>query len=153
MEFLVFLGLLVTGFVFGQIAERRHFSSIRRREAELADVLAFSVHLPPITERGRDAVLVGGNVVISVDYFKNIAAGLRSFLGGRVSAYESLLERARREAILRMKEDARRRGGNVIFNVKLSTSSISQSAANQIGCVEVYAYGTAMVPRGSTRSA
>ena len=90
-------------------------------------------------------VLVAGNVVISVDYFKSAAAALRSFVGGRVSAYESLLERARREAILRMKEDARRHGAKMIFNVKLETASISQGGANQLGSVEVYAYGTAML--------
>lgn len=149
MEFLIFISMLVVGFVFGQVAEKRHLKSIRQREAELADVLAFSARLPPLSERGKDAALVAGNVVVSVDYFKSVAAALRSFLGGRVSAYESLLERARREAILRMKQDARQKGGNVIFNVKLQTSSISQGAANQVGSVEVYAYGTAMVPRQS----
>ena len=54
------------------------------------------------------------------------------------------LERARREAILRMKEDAHRLGANMVINVKLETASISKGAANQIGSVEVYAYGTAL---------
>lgn len=149
MDFIVLVSLLVIGYVFGRIAERKHFASIREREAHYADILTFSARLPPLTSPPLTPVLVSGNVVISVDYFKSAAAALRSFVGGRVSVYESLLERARREALLRMKEDARRHGAKMIFNVKLETCSISQGAANQIGSVEVIAYGTAMHAGGA----
>jgi uncharacterized protein YbjQ (UPF0145 family) len=47
---------------------------------------------------------VSGSVVVSVDYFKRFLAGLRTLVGGRVTSYETLLDRARREAILRCKE-------------------------------------------------
>lgn len=99
---------------------------------------------PPGTPPGSS--LVAGNVVVSIDYFKKISAGLRNILGGRVSAYESLVERARREAILRMKEEARDIGADAIFNVKLETSSITKGAKGQVGAVEVLAYGTALIP-------
>jgi uncharacterized protein YbjQ (UPF0145 family) len=65
-------------------------------------------------------------------------------VGGRVTTYESLLERARREAILRMKADARQKGLNTIVNVKLETASITKGSKNQVGAVEVYAYGTGL---------
>ena len=58
----------------------------------------------------RSARLVSGSAVISVDYFKRILFSLRNIFGGNVKSYESLLERARREALLRMKELARERG-------------------------------------------
>lgn len=136
--------LLILGFVFGRMAERNHFRSIRERESQLRDLLYFSERFPPLGRRVRHVDLVSGNVVISVDYFKRVTAGLRKLFGGRVHAYESLLERARREAILRMKEKARRIGANSIFNVKLETSSISKGAGQQIVSVEVIAYGTAL---------
>ena len=79
-----------------------------------------------------------------IDYFKKVVAGLRNIFGGRVSAYETLIERARREALLRMKEEAKLKGAESIFNVKLETASISKNAGGQIGSVEVYAYGTAI---------
>ena len=91
-------------------------------------------------------MFVQGNVVISVDYFKRLSAGLRSLLGGRVGAYESLVDRARREAILRMKRNAQEQGANHIFNVKLETSSITKGGRGQIGAVEMFAYGTALIP-------
>ena len=82
--------------------------------------------------------------MISVDYFKAVLAGLRNFFGGRVTSYETLLDRARREAILRMKESASAYKAQMIFNVKLETSSISKGPRNAIGSVEVLAYGTAI---------
>jgi uncharacterized protein YbjQ (UPF0145 family) len=145
MDLIIFLSLLTVGYVFGRLAESRHFASIREREEKLKNVLTLSTRLPPLTSPPMTPVLVGGNVVIAVDYFKMIAASLRGFLGGRVTAYETLLERGRREAILRMKDAARQQGAKQIFNVKLETSSIGQGQGGRSFSVEVYAYGTAMV--------
>lgn len=144
-ELILFLILLAVGYVYGSLAERRHFASIRRREREYRDILAFSTRHLPRFEQPVGAVLVAGNTVVSVDYFKRVAAGLRLLFGGRVGVYESLVERARREAILRMKEDAQRKGASQIFNVKLETASITKGRRDQIGCVEVYAYGTGVI--------
>jgi len=67
---------------------------------------------------------------------------LINIFGGRVSSYESLLDRGRREAILRMKESAK--GASEIVNVRIETSSISKNDNRGIGSIEVYAYGTAI---------
>ena len=144
MELIIIASLTALGYFFGRIAERKHFESIRLREAQFKDILVFNErHLPVGDWRGGP--LVGGNVVISVDYFKRVVAGLRALFGGRLTTYESLLERARREALLRMKEDARRYGADMVINVRLETASISKGNGDQIGSVEVYAYGTALV--------
>ncbi len=145
MELIIFLVLLTLGYAVGRWQEARHFVSILRREKELAGVLAFSTRHPPADLPSVETRLVCGSVVISVDYFKQFSAALRGLLGGRINAYESLLERARREALLRMKSDAAERGASAVFNVKLETASITKGARNQIGCVEVLAYGTALI--------
>jgi len=144
----IFLGLMLIGYVFGRMAERRHFKSIREREAAMAEILTFSERKVPEHYAGCRGQLVSGAVVVSVDYFKMVSAGLRNLVGGRVNAYESLLERARREAQLRMKQQACELGAKAIFNVRLETSSISQGQKNQIRSVEVYAYGTALIAPG-----
>ncbi|MCV6604632.1 MAG: YbjQ family protein [Porticoccaceae bacterium] len=145
MENLItFLVLLILGYGFGRLAERRHFKSIIQRERDYADTLTFSTKSPPEDMAVARAQLVSGNVVVSVDYFKQVMAGLRALLGGRVSAYETLVERARREAILRMKEQARKLGAEMIFNVRLETASIAKGEQQQLGSVEVFAYGTAL---------
>jgi uncharacterized protein YbjQ (UPF0145 family) len=141
-----FATLLVLGYFFGRMAEKKHFKSIIEREQKYQDVLTFNGRLLPPGMENSKAELVGGNVVISVDYFKRIAAGLRAIVGGRVTTYESLLERARREAILRMKEDAIAKGATMVVNVKLETASITKGQGQQIGSVEIYAYGTALSP-------
>ncbi|MCB1646363.1 MAG: heavy metal-binding domain-containing protein [Pseudomonadales bacterium] len=144
MDLIIFLGLICIGYVAGSVIERRHFRSIEQREAELADIYTYSARLPPTEMFGHDAFFVTGNVVVSVDYFKTIAASRRALIGGVVVVFESLLNRARREAVLRMKAEARKHGATTIFNIKMETSSIYKGGGNQIGSVEVYTYGTAL---------
>jgi uncharacterized protein YbjQ (UPF0145 family) len=142
---IVFIILLALGYGFGRFAELRHFKSIQKREKLLQSIPAIATKITDPTLRPRQTQLVAGNVVVSVDYFKRFIAGLRNLIGGHVTSYETLLDRARREAILRMKEEAKDLGAKLIFNVKFETSSISKGRKNQIGAVEVYAYGTAFI--------
>lgn len=132
------------GFFVGRYNERRHYRSIRRREAELKNVMAFSVKTLPADHAFTEGRLVMGSAVISVDYFKSLLAGFRNIIGGRVDSYESLVERARREAILRMKAEAARMGAHMIFNVKLETSRVFQGERSATKSVEALAYGTAV---------
>jgi uncharacterized protein YbjQ (UPF0145 family) len=87
---------------------------------------------------------VQGSAVISIDYFKRILAGLRNIVGGEVKSYETLVDRARREATLRMKEMAW--DADIILNLRIETSAIGNSANNRkaIGSIEAIAYGTAI---------
>lgn len=147
-QFLLVLLLLALGYVMGRIAERRHYKSIFRREEGLGDLVVVAAKTLPPMSPAPATTLVRGSVVISVDYFKRFLAGLRMIFGGRVHTYESLLDRARREAILRMQEEARRLGATMIFNMRFETSSISKGRRNAIGTVEVLAYGTAVIPSG-----
>jgi uncharacterized protein YbjQ (UPF0145 family) len=92
------------------------------------------------------ADLVQGSIVISVDYFKRFLAGLRAIFGGRIRSYEPLLDRARREALLRMTEDAVSRGFDAVVNVRLETARLASSRGNGKGTagVEMLAFGTAL---------
>ena len=138
--------LLATGYFFGRYFERRHYQSIIRREAEYRDIVVIASRILPVSEQLNASLLVSGSVVISVDFFKRFLASLRTLIGGRVVSYESLLDRARREAILRMKQQARSLGADKVFNIKYETASISKNARGGIGSIEVLAYGTALVP-------
>jgi len=90
--------------------------------------------------------MVTGSIVISLDYFKRVIAGLRGLIGGRIKTYEPLLERARREALLRMAESAREQGYDAIFNVRLETSRLANARRDGKGTagVEMLAFGTAV---------
>jgi uncharacterized protein YbjQ (UPF0145 family) len=142
----VFLSLILAGYVFGRANESRHYRSIRNRErASQWMPISCGKSVDP-SWHVVEATLVTGSTAVSVDYFKRVAAGLRNFFGGRVSAYESLLDRARREAVLRMKEEALRIRASAIVNVRIETSSVSGAKGNNgnVACVEVLASGTAL---------
>lgn len=146
METLILLAFwsvpVLLGYVFGRMAEAKHYRSIHAREK------AF-VHLPATTLRtllGDAPVarseLVTGSVVISIDHFKKAAMALRTLVGGPVKSYESLLDRAKREAVLRLKESCP--GAHEIVNVRLETLPLAGSQPRQVTGVEVLAYGTAI---------
>jgi len=144
LNLFVFLFLLALGYSAGTWAEKRHYRSITRREqatVNLPAVTLKSVAVP--THKIRSARLVDGSAVISVDYFKRLLANLRNIFGGQVTSYESLIDRARREALLRMKAMAG--DAAVIVNVRIETAAIGrQSRRRSITCLEVIAYGTAL---------
>ncbi len=139
--------LVSLGYFFGRRAESKHYKSIIAREKEMNILPAMASRRPP-SDGDYEQVLVSGNVVIANDYFKSFVAGLRNFFGGRMSTYESLLDRARREAVLRMKEQAQALGAEAIFNVKYETSNISGQSRKKMPVIEVHAYGTALTKHG-----
>ncbi len=144
LDIIIFFVLLALGYIFGQSIEKRHYLSIIKRESQLQSLPVIASKILPDEFIPCQTQLVSGNVVISVDFFKKFVAGLRSIVGGRMASYESLIDRARREAILRMKQEAKSLNADYVFNIKMETSSISKGAANNIGSVEVLAYGTAV---------
>lgn len=146
VDLAIFLSLLLAGYGFGQYFERKHYKSIIRRERETLRLPLLTLRKMPPGIGACDAALVTGSVVVSVDYFKRFLAGLRALVGGRVKSYETLVDRARREAILRMKEQAIERGAVVVTNVRIETSSISKGQGQAIGSIEVLAYGTSVAP-------
>lgn len=139
----LFLALLALGFFTGSWAEKRHYRSIHKREKDFLDLPAVTFRKVDDPENIEQAQLVSGSAVISVDYFKRFLAGLRALVGGRIKTYESLLDRARREAVLRMKEQAR--SADLIVNMRIETSSISKGQKQKsVGTIEAFAYGTAL---------
>jgi len=145
-DLIVFLTLLALGYGFGRMSENSHYTSIKKRELRYQKILVVATKYPPAENPPPDTTLVTGSVVISIDYFKRFSASLRNLFGGQMKSYETLLDRARREAILRMKEQASSLGASMVFNIKIQTASIHQGRRNAIGSVEVIAYGTAMIP-------
>ncbi|MBI4191333.1 MAG: YbjQ family protein [Betaproteobacteria bacterium] len=83
--------------------------------------------------------LVQGSTVRAKHVGKDILAGLKNIVGGELKSYTELLNESREQAVERMVKQAEAIGANAILNVRFSTSSITQGAA------ELFAYGTAVV--------
>lgn len=97
------------------------------------------VNTPTIT--GRNLVelgLVTGNTVQSKNAFKDIGAGFRNLVGGEVVSYTKMLAEAREVAIGRMIDQAAKMGADAVVNVRFSSASIMDGAA------EIMASGTAV---------
>jgi uncharacterized protein YbjQ (UPF0145 family) len=140
------LVLMVVGYLAGGHLERRHLASLRYREHQLRGITTVTSRSAPKDWTVVEAGLVTGSVVVSVDYFKRILAGLRFLVGGPVRSYETLVARGRREALLRLKERTRRQGFHAVINVRIETSCLASSGQEGKGLagVEVLAYGTAV---------
>lgn len=144
---LFFYGLPVLFFgisgVTGVIIERRHYRSIREREAATAGLPAVTLRTLEDTRPVADARLVTASVVISHDNFKRFLAQIRKIFGGRLRTYESLLDRGRREAVLRLKAQCPE--AHIVLNLRLETANIANTQGKKgLGALEVVAYGTAV---------
>jgi uncharacterized protein YbjQ (UPF0145 family) len=82
---------------------------------------------------------VFGLVVRSRGFAGNLAASLRSIVGGEIHEYTELLEDTRRQALDRMIQNATLMGGNAVISMRFDSSGYSGSMS------EIVAYGTAVV--------
>jgi uncharacterized protein YbjQ (UPF0145 family) len=83
--------------------------------------------------------LVQGSSVRAKHVGRDIMAGIKNIFGGELTGYTELLQESREEAMQRLQQQAEAVGANAILNVRFSTSSIAQGAA------EIYVYGTAVI--------
>jgi uncharacterized protein YbjQ (UPF0145 family) len=137
------IGLLVVGRIVGASIEKKHFADIAEREAYFRNQPALSVKQGEAPYPIRSASLASGSVVVSIDHFKRFVSAFRMLVGGEVRSYASLIDRARREAILRMKES--QPNADAYLNTRLETSTIASTQGDEgLGTIEVLAYATAV---------
>jgi uncharacterized protein YbjQ (UPF0145 family) len=141
-EFIVYvvvpLVVLIVGATIGAFQEKRHLASLEDREPAVAGIPVTDLRSTPPGMIAVSGELVMGQVVLGSDRGKQVVAQLRSLLGGEVRSFQKILVRARREARLRMLEEARRIGADCVINVRFETSEITNLAS------EVLCYGTAI---------
>lgn len=137
-----FVFLFAAGWFFGSRHERQHLAQLTVAEKALGDITVSSERLyRPKLAAGSEGELVLGSVVIAQDYFKMIIARVLSVFGKNLTTYETLLDRARREAIVRMRTEAKAKGYTHVYGLRLEVTSV-----NQLGSmVEAIAYGTAVI--------
>jgi uncharacterized protein YbjQ (UPF0145 family) len=152
MELLInlifFVGLVLLGFFAGTHAERKHLRSIEAREHAFRDMPVTDLKtFPAGVQTSPTPKLIVGEVSIASDYLKTLLASLRNLIGGEVASFESLLQRARREAVLRLMEQARAEGYDAIANLRMESADIGGNVItnqkNSIVVTSVIASGTA----------
>lgn len=138
-----FLGLLVVTYFTGTWVERRHFRSIKERESKSAPIPIVASSPREFARPVRSLRLVSGCAVVGADFFKAKLATLVSIFGGNIASLESVMERARREAILRMRAEAE--GADLICGVQFETCFLNDNKdARTVPVVEILVCGSAV---------
>lgn len=138
--------LLILGLLAGTIVEDRHLASLDRREDEVRGMRVCNLRsFPGAAPAGPQPTLVVGVAVISSDFFRTFMMKLKNIIGGRLGYFERLCDRGRREAYLRMLDEARHAGFDAVCNVRFDTADIvgAGERGNAVATVVVLASGTA----------
>ncbi|HIE82710.1 MAG TPA: heavy metal-binding domain-containing protein [Dehalococcoidia bacterium] len=138
----LFFGTLLVAYVVGRILEKKHYAKIKVLEKMTLERPAMTIKKCELDNDIDKSHLALGSVVVSVDHFKRFLTSFRKIFGGELRSYSSLIERGRREAMIRMK--ASQPDADRYINCRIETSTISNGKGKAIGCVEVCAYGTAI---------
>lgn len=139
--------LVIGGFIIGKTVERLHIRSLVTREEAFKHIQVVNLKNVALGGPVRDVTYVDGQAVIGSDYFKTVASSIRGFFGGEIRSLRSIMDRARRESMLRMLERADEIGATLVCNVRIETSNIGrgQGSANAgLIMAEVHTYGTAI---------
>ena len=122
--------LLFIWWSVGMVIEKKHLKSLLARESKIGDIQltnlkGFSASVNP----AHPVALVCGEVAIASDAFKRFVFGFRNIFGGESAYYCRLFARARREALLRMIDQAKSLGYDAICNIRFDSSDIGGNAA------------------------
>ena len=144
----IFIILFSVGWFFGRRHERAHLNDLAKSEKVLGHIIVSNerFYQPQLAEHSHGELVIG-SVVIAQDYFKMIVAGIMNLFGLNLTTYETLLDRARREALVRMRLQAKYLSYNQIYGVRLEVTNINQMGS----MVEAIAYGTAVNTVGNPK--
>ena len=82
--------------------------------------------------------LARGSTVRARNIGKDLFAGIKNIVGGEIEEYTKLQAQSREQALHRMVEDAKRMNADAVINVRFTSATVMQGAA------EILAYGTAV---------
>ena len=123
--------LLMLGLAFfaGNAIAKRHEKDMDERNSALShmQVSDISTYFNPDTTK-TPPLLLHSEVTLGIDHFRGFLGNLKNIFGGEVRSYQATLDRARREAILRIKEEAHTHGFNAIANLRVAFVDVSGNA-------------------------
>ena len=82
--------------------------------------------------------VVSGNTIRTRWIGQDIAAGLKTIIGGEIKGYAKMITQARKDVMKQMEEKAKQKGADAIIGVRYSTTGVMGGAA------EILVYGTAV---------
>lgn len=95
----------------------------------MAEILMFTTPLPPGYKIVKNLGVISGLTARTRGMGGKFVAGLQSTFGGEVSAFSSEIEKARAEALDRLRKKAEKLGANALVGVDIETSEVSYYSA------------------------
>ncbi len=130
--------LVPLGFIFGRFSEKKHLKSLEEREDRNSKILVTDLKsFTMLSSTDQRAEMLIGEVTIATDYYKSFVGKLRNFFGGEMIGFETLKMRARREATMKIIEQAQEKGFNAICNLRLETADIGGSTLSRKSAITV----------------
>lgn len=147
--FLVYFGgplfLLAIAFFAGNSIARAHNKRMEQRQQVVAHIRSTDLKRFIRPQPGSPVpALLCAEITLGIDHFRGFLGKLKNIFGGEVKSYQKTLDRARREAILQVIEQAHAAGMNAVANLRVEFVDISGNAnmAKKASMVTILAYGT-----------
>jgi len=139
LSLLVAVGPLLFSWIFGNIYQKKKQEELGVRVKSFGTDNLTTLKTPPAQVSASG--LLSANIIMSVSWWQKLVGGLKTIFGGQVETWDRVLAWARKEALQRLREQARAKGFDNVINVRLDTSEI-QSSKGRNTAIEILAYGT-----------
>jgi uncharacterized protein YbjQ (UPF0145 family) len=139
LSLLVTVGPLLFSWIFGNIYQKKKQEELGVRVKAFGTDNLTTLKTPPAQVSASG--LLTANIIMSVSWWQRLVGGLKTIFGGQVETWDRVLAWARKEALQRLREQARAKGFDNVINVRLDTSEI-QSSKGRNTAIEILAYGT-----------
>lgn len=122
-------GSLFVIFFISRAIEKKHFDALDEGEETYRHILVTDIAYPlSDVDTTKVPQWVASEVAVSSSRIKDFFARWRSFFGGEIKSYQTLQERALREARLRLCQQAHVMGCDAICNLRFTAAQISLAA-------------------------
>jgi uncharacterized protein YbjQ (UPF0145 family) len=137
--------MLGLAFFAGNRIARRHETLMAKRQQALGNIQISdtAVYLNPDLS-APTPMMLHSEVTLGIDHFRGFLGNLKNIFGGEVKSYQATLDRARREAILQIQEQAAAHGHNAVANLRIAYVDVSGNATmtKKASMVTIQASGT-----------
>ena len=140
------LFMLAFAWAMGAWIRNRHEADLAQRELAVAHILVHNTgRLQDAVTGPQPSVMITSEVTLGVDHFRGFLGQWKSLFGGQVRSYQMVLDRARREVVMRILEQTNAMGYNALANLRIDFADISGSALARrtAADISVLASGTA----------
>lgn len=154
-DFIVFLvipaAVLLAAWIIGNLITAHHEESLKRRQEDVAHIRVTNMKTLIDSVAGdRPPALITGEVTMGIDHFRGFLGKLKNIFGGEVRSYQTTLDRARREVVMRLIEEAHKLGYDAVANMRIDFADISGNATRSQKASSVSILGSATAYHAAT---